>query len=457
MPDQNQNSQNQLPGTLRTLKTDLDIGGANNPQDRLQQAGNFIQARPSMESTSSSIPVSTPAPNSATTPATVPPVSTTATIENKVVEKKDIPATEVKPKPSYSWSNMSPAQNNSPKVEFNLDVKKDTPVPTSYPVSNPTTTPTPNPSMSQVDNKSGFSVLEDTIDLPLDNKVKIEENKTAEAKIPSGTFKLDPKTSSQSVEFNLNGASVQETEVAAKPKSSMKSVISIVVVLVLLVLIGGGVYAFNMSRNSTPSKTTDNTTTNTNNTPTPTPELVASNPLFKDISKIDIAFVDTQPIRQTILAQLSEKKDSLIELNLTKDGNKVSLTDVADALILTIPTDILSSLKDYWLYGYNQEGIYKLTAVIQLNQDKLARELVDNWANSIPRDLSGFSINIPSRIVNTPTIKNTTITTNSGKSFNNNYYNYTSPADSIDVSSYENYILMASSQDSMRYILNQIP
>lgn len=450
MADQNQNSQNSqnpLPGTLRTLKTDLDIGGVDNPQDRLQQAGNFVQARPTIEST--------PAPTS----ATVTPVSTTATIENTVVEKKDIPATEVKPKPSYSWSNMSPAQNNSSKVEFNLDVKKDIPAPTSSPVSNPTTISTPNPSTNKADNKSGFSVLEDTIDLPLDNKVQTNiNNKPGDNKANAGVFKLDPKTSSQSVEFNLNGASFQETEVATKPKSSIKSVVSIVVVLVLLTLIGGGVYAFNMSRNSMPPKITDNTTdTDTNNTPTPTPEVVNSNPLFKDISKIDIAFVDTQPIRQTILAQLSEKKDSLIELNLTKDENKVSLIDVSDALILTIPTDVLSSLKDYWLYGYNQEGIYKLTAVIQLNQDKLARELVDNWANSIPRDLSGFSINLPSRIVNTPTIKNTTITTNSGKSFNNNYYNYTSPADSIDVSSYENYILMASSQDSMRYILNQIP
>lgn len=456
MPDQNQNSQNPLPGTLRTLKTDLDIGGVDNPQDRLQQAGNFIQARPTLDPTPAPapIPVSTPAP----TPATVPPVSTTATIENKVVEKKDIPATEVKPKPSYSWSNMSPAQNNSPKVEFNLDVKKDTPAPTSSPVSNPTTISTPNPSTNKADNKSGFSVLEDTIDLPLDNKVQTDINKPNEVKIPSSGFKLEPKTSSQSVEFNLNGASVQETEVATKPKSSMKSVISIFVVLVLLTLIGGGVYAFNMSRNSMPPKITDNPTdTNTNNTPTPTPEVVTSNPLFKDISKIDIAFVDTEPIRQTILAQLSEKRDTFIELNLTKDGNKVSLKDVSDALILTIPTDILSSLKDYWLYGYNQEGIYKLTAVIQLNPDKVAKELVDNWANSIPRDLSGFSINLPSRIVNTPAIKSVTITSNSGKSFNNNYYNYTSPADSIDVSSYENYILMASSQDSMRYILNQIP
>jgi hypothetical protein len=81
---------------------------------------------------------------------------------------------------------------------------------------------------------------------------------------------------------------------------------------------------------------------------------------------------------------------------------------------------------------------------------------VENWSNSIPRDLAGFSINLPSRIVNNPQIKTSTITNNSGKVFNNYYYNYTSPSDSIDVSSYENFILLASSQDSMRYILEQI-
>ena len=438
MADQNQNpqnSQNSLPGTLRTLKTDLDIGGSSNPQDRLQQAGNFVQARPTLESTPAPTPV---------VPISTPSTTVASTTTPQTAEKKDIPATEVKPKPAYSWSNMSPAQNITPKTDFNLEVKKEA-TNNIPPVSNINET------------KSGFSVLEDTIDLPLDSKPATDINKPNDNKSNTGVFKLEPKVNNQSVEFNLNGASFQETDVQPKSKSSMKSIISIVVALVLLVLIGGGVYAFNMSRNSAPSQTTDNKTdTNTEPNTNPAP-IVVANPLFKDISKVDIAFVDTEPIRQTILSQLSSKKEPLVELNLTKDGNKVALTDVADAFIITIPTDVLSGLQDYWLYGYNQEGIYKLTAVIQLASDKKAEELVANWANSIPRDLSGFSINLPSRIVNTPNIKNTTIVTDSGKSFNNNYYNYTSPADSIDVSSYENYILMASSQDSMRYILKQIP
>lgn len=445
MSDQNQNSQNSFPGTIRTLKTDLGIDTPTNPQDRLQQAGNFVQARPTLEPTPATTKppvnaITTPTPAPAPTPIApgLNPIS-----ENKTVEKKDIPATEVNPKPTYSWSNMNLAQPSTPKTEFNLNVKQENlnnPIPTKSNVS---------------DNKPGFSVLEDTIDLPLDNKVNTNLNKSNENQINTNIFNTDQK-SNKTEDLNLNIPNFQDSNVKPKSKSSTKSIISIVVVVVLLLLIGGGVYAFNISKNNAPSKTTENKT-DTNNTPIPNPEVVVSNPLFKGIPKIDIAFVDTQPIRQTILSQLADKKDSLIELNLTKDSNKVALTDIADALILTIPTDILSSLKDYWLYGYNQEGIYKLTAVIQLSEDKIAKESVDNWLNSIPRDLSGFSINLPSRIVNVPTIKNTTVINNSGKSFTNNYYNYTSPADSIDVSSYENYILMASSKDSMRYILNQIP
>ena len=146
----------------------------------------------------------------------------------------------------------------------------------------------------------------------------------------------------------------------------------------------------------------------------------------------------------------------MIELNLTKDGKKVSLIDISTAFGLIIPTTITDNITEYWLYGYSQEGIYKLTAVIQLNTGQTAKTLVDNWATSIPRDLSSFSLNSPSRIVNNPEIKTTTITNSAGKVYNNYYYNYTSPTDSADVSSLENYIVIASSQTSMKYLLDQI-
>ena len=411
MSDQNQNSQNSIPGTLRTLKTDLGIDQSN-PQDRLQQAGNFVQARPTID-----------------TPDLAPS-------ENQVVEKKDIPVATSTSTPSYSWSNMSSSQPSNSKIDFNLETKKDTP-------SSPSFNTTNNIS----GNKSGFSVLEDNINIPLENKVVNNyNNQTPSPEV--APIAID--SSSQSTKFDINSLELDD-EGVSKPKSSLKSIISAVVVVLLLVLIGGGIYLFNTSRTNT-----NNVTTN-NQTPEPTPEpQPVDTPLLTNIPKVDISFVDSEPIRRTILSRLSDKKDSLIELNLTKDGNKVSLTDVSDALTLTIPANISSELKNYWLYAYNQEGIYKLTAVMQLNEDINTREVVETWGNSIPRDLSGFSINLPSRIVNIATIKTSTITSDNGKSFNNNYYNYTSPADSIDVSNYENYILMASSQDSMRYILNQI-
>jgi hypothetical protein len=121
---------------------------------------------------------------------------------------------------------------------------------------------------------------------------------------------------------------------------------------------------------------------------------------------------------------------------------------------ITIPS--IGTIENYKFYAYNQQGVYKLVAVLGLVEDQEAKTFVENWSSAIPRDLAGFSINLPSRIVNSPEIKKSTITNNSGKVFDNYYYNYTSSTDSIDVSSYENFVLIASSQDSMKYVLEQI-
>jgi len=412
MADQNQNPQNinSLPGNLRTLKTDVEEFN-NSPQDRLQQAGNFIQAIPTLESNS-------------TINSTTPVTPSTTAIENKVVEKKDIPSNEVNSKPNYSWSNMSSSQVNIPKTDNNINLS----------------------TVSNNSNKSGFSVLDDTIDLPLNNSL----NKDININSNENSFNNIPASS----DLNINNLNPNQSN-TVKPKSNLKPIISGVIVIVLLVLIGGGIYLFNTSR------TNNNNTSTTNNTdqpPTPNPEPsippIEEAPLFDNIPKLDVTFVDSEPIRRTISSLLADKKDTLIELNLIKDGNKISLLDISTVFGFNIP--FINDIKQYWFYAYNQEGIYKLTAVIQLASDKKAEELVANWGNSIPRDLSGFSINLPSRIVNTPNIKNTTIVTDSGNTFNNYYYNYTSPSDSIDVSSYKNYILMASSQNSMKYILDQI-
>jgi len=415
-PQNSQNSQTQIPGTFRTLKTDL---GEVSPQDRLQQAGNFVQARPALESTPSPTPVV-----SISTPEKT--VASTSTLQT--AEKKDVPATEAKPKESYSWSNMSSSQVNIPKTDNNINLS----------------------TVSNNSSKSGFSVLDDTIDLPLNNSL----NKDININSNENSFNNIPASS----DLNINNFNPNQSN-TVNPKSNLKPIISGVIVIVLLVLIGGGIYLFNTSRTNNNNTSTNNTSTNnTDQPPTPNPEpntTPIESPLFANIPKVNVAFVDSEPIRRTITSRLADKKDVLIELNLIKDNTKISLIDTSAAFGLNIP--FINDIKQYWFYAYNQEGIYKLTAVIELNEGKQAREIVDNWGNSIPRDLSGFSINLPSRIVNTPNIKNTTIVTDSGKSFNNNYYNYTSPVDSIDVSSYENYILMASSQDSMRYILKQIP
>jgi hypothetical protein len=412
MPDQNQNSQNinSLPGNLRTLKTDVEEFN-NSPQDRLQQAGNFIQAIPTLELNS-------------TINSTTPVTPSTTAIENKVVEKKDIPSNEVNSKPNYSWSNMSSSQSNTSKIDTNINFS----------------------TVSSNSNKSGFSVLDDTIDLPLNNSL----NKDINISSNENTLNTNTVPNDSNID-NLN----KIRDIGVKPKSSFKPIISGIVVIVLLVLIGGGIYIFNTSRTTINTNTTNNTEQPLASTPNPEPSITPIEaPLFENIPKLDVAFVDSEPIRRTISSLLADKKDTLIELNLIKDGNKISLLDISTVFGLNIP--FINDIRQYWFYAYNQEGVYKLTAVLNINDDKDIINELDKWSVSMPRDLSGFSINLPSRIVNLPTMKKTSVTNSSGNIFNNYYYNYTSSSDSIDVSSYKNYILMASSQNSMKYILDKI-
>lgn len=417
MPDQNQNSQNLIPGTLRTLKTDLD-NAFDSPQDRLQQAGNFVQARPDIDS----VPIQNHSFNQK-------PISTNINIENKTQDKKDISSSYTSSKPTYSWSNMTMPQDNNLKVDSNLDLKKSNQVEKNEPLLN---------------NKSGFSALDDSISIPLDNTIKDDKNILNDS-LSVKDLNINNNIQSDTNPFNLND------QVNYPKKSILKTIIPFIIIIILVVLIGGGVYLF-ISRNKSNVITEK---PNPNPTPVPVP-ITEITPLFANIPKLNISFIDNQPIRQTILTQLNTSKDSLIELNLTKDGNKVALADIADVFSINIPIEVKDNTENYWLYGYNQQGIYKLTGVFQIKNDKNVSQLVENWANSIPRDLAGFSINSASRIVNIPTIKQSSITNSSGKVFKNYYYNYTSPTDSIDVSSYEKYLLIASSQDSMKYILNKI-
>lgn len=430
MPNQDQN-QNSIPGTLRTLKTDLSSDKID-PQDRLQQAGNFVQARPDLNSPVTPPKLNVPNDSAAINASTSSP-------------KQDVPVnTSPKPEPdsSYSWTNS------------NLKV------------GSPST---------------GFSALDDTIDLPLDNNlVQPESNVVPKpaissfsigdsgvsalpeftSKDTSNDFKTSniPTSISSSDEFNFNSDTSGVNEVATTSKSNGLLVAGIVIVLVGL--IGGGIYVFNINRPSQPQESntnnTNNNTTEVPNNPTPPQTDNASKPLFLTNAKIDVSFVDTEPIRKTVLSSLNSQKETLVEINLTKSGTKISIVDLASVLGINIPSGILDNVADYKLYAYNQQGVYKFTATIQLNQGQDAKSLVDSWSPSIPRDMSGFSLNVASRIVNTPNIKTSIITSSSGQIFNNYYYNYTSPTDSIDVSSNQNYVIMASSQDSMKFLLDQI-
>lgn len=410
MEDKNQNT---IPGTLRTLKTDL--SSDKNPQDRIQQAGNFMQARPTMDmSNNSQVPIE----DNIVTP--------------DIVATPPVDAQKAKPETQklggYSWSNTKEA----PSMDM--------------PVTSVVDTPT----------KSGFTALDDSMDIPLSSSMPSSNPITiTPTPPPADTAKSISSTPSNTTTSNMGEMSFDTQPQSPKKKSSFKGVFSAIILIILVGLIGGGIYFYMNIRSTSPTPTiSDNDNPiPPNNTETPSSEI---RPIIQPTKKIDIAFLDTEPIRKTIATKLNSENGSLIEMNLTKDNVKVNLIDLSTALGITFPADITSELVDYWMYAYRQEGIYKLTGVIQLKDNKDAGASLTNWAVSIPRDMSGFSLNSASRIVTSPEIKRSIITGPTGKVFNNYYYNYTSNTDSIDVSSNVNYIIMASSQDSMKYMTEQI-
>lgn len=497
MADQNQNT---ITGTLRTLKTDLS-GDKTAPQDRLQQAGNFVQARPDLSS-----PV-TP-PNNLSSGVKTQTQSTST-------PKQDVPVNNnfKNESKNYSWTNMSvPTPNksniggvvsptnsinpsvgsevkaygmsesnsNQPLTNMNDSISSSNSDRFQGPSSSSIVKPKPIPPFKEVVKESpslnsntdslssGFSALDENLDLPLDTAtsasvsssssglgvVDFEDNSISK----SLDSNLNPtNTPSVSPEFSFNPSSLDDDVLKTKSKSKF----GLVIVMVLLSLIGGGVYYYFDRTGFLPSTQVSNTDTENNvtqdNTDTITePTENSSAPLFSPSSKINVAFVDTEPIRKTILSTLSSQKDPLVEINLTKDGNPISIIDLASVLGITMPPAIINNIVDYRIYAYNQQGVYKFTATLQLNVNQDTKSLVDSWSTSMPRDLSGFSLNVPSRIVNSPDIKTSTVTNANGAVFNNYYYNYTSPTDSLDVSSSGSYIIMASSQESMKYLLDQI-
>ncbi|MGA1049869.1 MAG: hypothetical protein ACO3TG_00040 [Minisyncoccia bacterium] len=464
--------QNQIPGSFRTLKTDL-ASTDTNPQDRLQQAGNFMQARPKTDDDA-------PKPYEPTIQDVEPKVQSNYSWTNMDIAPAKL--NESNPKPTISTDsedksraklsalddnidlpmvkNIEPPVNNNINLSLNKNIEP--PVNNNINLSlNKNIEPPVNNNINLSLNKNTEPPVDSKIQLPLDSNLKSINPSFGKDNNPINDQADDLSDSKKDIsnpnnQFDINSLDLQDDMKDVKHKSSGKGLLSIGIVIILLGLIGGGVYLYFNIDSSNNSVNPNNASVNPESTPTATPPSNSkSNPLLSASSKVDISFSDSEPIRKTISTNLTDKKDTLIELNLIKDNNPVSLIDTASALGITIPS--IDTIKNYNFYAYNQQGVYKLICVLGLSSDQDANQFVDSWSSAIPRDLAAFSISLPSRIVNTPQVKESIITnSNTGKEFKNYYYNYTSSADSVDVSSYENYILIASSQESMLYTLDQI-
>jgi hypothetical protein len=449
-----QKNQNQISGTLRTLQTDI----SGDPQDRLQQAGNFVQARPE-------VVVSTSAPQNPTNQSVTGATPDPNTV-NPNTEKKDIPEVNTTDKPTYSWTNSSPEISSENKPPISVDMQK-TPV-------SPSNTP------NSATTKPSLSVLDDSIDFT---------NATTPASLSVTPSTLNSSATMQSTgakpdlgslptpeqqvysSFNTGDNFSLEDKLEDKPedKPKRKPIKKTgIIVGLLILLIGVGVYIYTTNSFNLATILNFSSSPNTNTTPDtaqPTePDTVRGTPFVvtPEIISIDISQDSNETIRNNILLILNREggtvKSELTELLLVKGENqpKLSLEEFAQIFGFNLSPEIVDKAKDYWIYVYNQQGIYKLASVIELFDDSTAQTLVTNWGSSIPRDMAPFSLSSPSRIVNAaPELKTSTFVNSKGETFVNNYYNYTSNTDSIDVSTTSNYIILSSSQDAMGYITGQ--
>ncbi|MGA1046581.1 MAG: hypothetical protein ACO3UU_01095, partial [Minisyncoccia bacterium] len=412
--------QNQIPGSFRTLKTDL-ASTDTNPQDRLQQAGNFMQARPKTDDDA-------PKPYEPTIQDVEPKVQSNYSWTNMDIAPAKL--NESNPKPTISTDsedksraklsalddnidlpmvkNIEPPVNNNINLSLNKNIEP--PVNNNINLSlNKNIEPPVNNNINLSLNKNTEPPVDSKIQLPLDSNLKSINPSFGKDNNPINDQADDLSDSKKDIsnpnnQFDINSLDLQDDMKDVKHKSSGKGLLSIGIVIILLGLIGGGVYLYFNIDSSNNSVNPNNASVNPESTPTATPPSNSkSNPLLSASSKVDISFSDSEPIRKTISTNLTDKKDTLIELNLIKDNNPVSLIDTASALGITIPS--IDTIKNYNFYAYNQQGVYKLICVLGLSSDQDANQFVDSWSSAIPRDLAAFSISLPSRIVNTPQVK----------------------------------------------------
>ncbi len=177
-------------------------------------------------------------------------------------------------------------------------------------------------------------------------------------------------------------------------------------------------------------------------------------PLVISEAEVTVALNGEGNIRTEILTELSEQGSRLIEVTLAGSDNlPLTFEQYQNLLGIQTPARVMNSVQDYWVYAYNQDGIYKLATILQLDSSEDTQEITESWLDTIPQDLSSFSLSSSSR--NAPidaSMNSSEVLTRNNRTLRNYFYNYTEPTNSIDVTYINDYIIIASSQATMDHL-----
>lgn len=501
MPNKNQNEtqvNQDLPGSIRTMKDDLELSKLS-PEERLAQSGNFVDAaeisttpeEPQTFDTSEkpfvtedSIPTDTQ-----------PEADSVQSLKSSMIaEDEEVPTSGQGSRGPQTFTmedlGMGISDEDSPKSfaggilnvdketdssskadsapEFTIEDAGEEEIPdlpdvpetdTAEPiaVTKQSKPVTPAPEVSPVKNlKQKLSAMPSaskSMDMKSEPKKPSYTGLSLDDEMP-----LQPEDSGEpSSEDTSETPKVRTRKKRKKTSSPTKAAILLLLLItagatfltfqdgtIILPGLGGG---SNVATNPTPDPIVDPI-----EDPVEDPILVGVRPI-RPVSSTSV-IIDTAAIRSDILAELSGTTESLVEVTLKdQTGTDLSFEDVADAMGLVVPGSITDEILDSWMYVYNQEGIYKIAAAVQLNEGVDAPALVQSWSTSIPRDMTGFSLSSISRGVTTPEIRSAEVELD-GTPATNYFYNYGEPTNSIDVASTGEYILFGSSQETMGELIS---
>lgn len=244
-----------------------------------------------------------------------------------------------------------------------------------------------------------------------------------------------------------------ENQPLPQKKSKGGLVLTLVVVLVVAAA-GAGFYYYWFNIRSSSSGTS------TSATPTaPTPPVASPAPAQSQNKNLRNLVVDTsqgptetknaiQKFATDFSASASE--NDLVEVKIIgKDGQPVGKKDFFSGVGVTVPDPVLMKLsEDYSLFARKEGDAVKLGFVFKTVTSSGLSDEMKNWEPTLPTDLAPlYAGQAPTGAgpFNSSLYKNADI----------RYFNFSSPADtSLDYSVISNFLVIGSSKDTMRAILD---